>query len=144
MKYDGSCLRNGVKKEGESCTYNNKCTYPECTYPKPIIKFNGGIGAILCNECSVIIKTGLSDREFNGRAHLLFCREHWLQYLQNTEEPTWVCFDCARQRGASPPEGHRYTIHPDTCGICKRENVPVTEPRDFGITRGLLRIWKTT
>ena len=27
---------------------------------KPIHKFNGGIGATLCNTCSVIISTGLT------------------------------------------------------------------------------------
>ena len=24
------CSRNGIKKEGESCSKNNKCTYPNC------------------------------------------------------------------------------------------------------------------
>ena len=28
---------------------------------KPIHKFNGGNGATLCNACSVIIETGLTD-----------------------------------------------------------------------------------
>lgn len=25
-----TCSRNGVKREGESCTLNNKCTFPQC------------------------------------------------------------------------------------------------------------------
>ena len=29
---------------------------------KPIHKFNGGLGATLCHNCSVIINTGLTDR----------------------------------------------------------------------------------
>jgi hypothetical protein len=24
------CSRNGIKKDGESCRKNNKCTYPNC------------------------------------------------------------------------------------------------------------------
>jgi len=24
------CSRNGIKKDGESCRFNNKCTYPNC------------------------------------------------------------------------------------------------------------------
>jgi len=24
------CSRNGIKKDGESCSKNNKCTYPNC------------------------------------------------------------------------------------------------------------------
>lgn len=35
---------------------------------KPIHKFNGGIGATLCNECSKIITEGMTDD--------LFCEEH--------------------------------------------------------------------
>jgi hypothetical protein len=54
-------------------------------------------------------------------------------------EPDWVCFDCAKQRGARVPEHHLCTVHIDICGICKME-VEVTEPRDFGRTRNLLLI----
>ena len=24
------CIKNGIKKEGESCTLNNNCIYPDC------------------------------------------------------------------------------------------------------------------
>jgi putative RNA 2'-phosphotransferase len=40
---------------------------------KPIIKFNGGRGAILCNKCSVIIKEDLNIDEVNGKTNLLLC-----------------------------------------------------------------------
>jgi len=40
---------------------------------KPIIKFNNGNGAILCNKCSVIIKENLTKEEFEGKTDLLFC-----------------------------------------------------------------------
>jgi hypothetical protein len=37
-------------------------------YLKPIHKYNGGIGATLCNECNKIISTGFVDE--------LYCQEH--------------------------------------------------------------------
>ena len=27
------CNRNGIKRDGESCTLNNNCTYPKCLAP---------------------------------------------------------------------------------------------------------------
>lgn len=42
---------------------------------KPIIKFNGGIGAILCNKCRVIIKDRLTKEEFEGKTDLLYCEK---------------------------------------------------------------------
>ena len=54
-------------------------------------------------------------------------------------EPDWVCHDCATRRGARVPEGHCYTVHTGKCGIC-REVKTVTEPRDYGSTRHLLRV----
>ena len=39
----------------------------------PIIKYNGGIGAILCNKCHVIIKTNLTKEEIEGKTDLLYC-----------------------------------------------------------------------
>lgn len=43
---------------------------------KPYIKFNSGMGAILCNYCSVIIKEFLTKDEFDGKTDLLFCEKH--------------------------------------------------------------------
>lgn len=40
---------------------------------KPIIKFNGAKGAILCNKCTVIIKTHLTKDEFRGKTNILYC-----------------------------------------------------------------------
>lgn len=54
-------------------------------------------------------------------------------------EPQWVCLKCADERGARIPEGHCYSMHTDICGIC-RQTKSVTEPRDFGMTRSLLRV----
>lgn len=54
-------------------------------------------------------------------------------------EPEWVCLPCASKKGAAIPDGHVYTMHTDVCGICGK-TVPVTEPRDFGRTRHLLKV----
>ena len=43
--------------------------------PKPIIKFNNGIGAILCNKCRVIIKENLTKDEINGKTDLIWCNK---------------------------------------------------------------------
>jgi hypothetical protein len=110
-------------------------------YPKPIIKFNNGNGAILCNTCSKIIKTDLSKQELKGRTGLLFCEEHYKEWINKTTEPHLVCFDCTRERGASTPEGHCYSVYQGICEICNQTK-EVTESRDFGITRSLLRILK--
>lgn len=107
---------------------------------KPITKFNSGIGAVLCNKCRVIVKENLT-REYLDRPYILFCDKHWAEYCSETVEPAWVCLDCASERGASPSPGHIHTIHTDVCGICGQEK-EVTEPRDFGLTRGLLRVKK--
>ena len=40
---------------------------------KPVLKFNGGAGAILCVECSIIIKQNLTEDEWNGKTNLLYC-----------------------------------------------------------------------
>jgi hypothetical protein len=40
---------------------------------KPIVKFNGGRGALLCNTCKIIIKENLTVEEFAGKTNLLFC-----------------------------------------------------------------------
>lgn len=42
---------------------------------KPIHKLNGGTGATLCNECSVIINTGMTEE--------LFCEQHKNKYDAN-------------------------------------------------------------
>lgn len=48
---------------------------------KPIIKFNGGYGAILCNKCRIIIKDGLSPEEFLGKTDLILCNKCALEIV---------------------------------------------------------------
>ena len=40
---------------------------------KPVIKFNSGNGAILCNMCRIILKENLTEEEWNGNTDLLLC-----------------------------------------------------------------------
>jgi hypothetical protein len=49
--------------------------------------------------------------------------------------PAWICLDCGRKHGRWP-EGHIGTFHVGgRCGWCGRDNVAVTEPRDYGYPR---------
>ena len=52
---------------------------------KAIFKFNGGRGAILCNDCHVIIKTGISFTEQETEA-ILGKIELGPQYCNDCEE----------------------------------------------------------
>jgi len=40
---------------------------------EPILKFNNGRGAILCHECSIIIKANLTQDEWEGKTDLFYC-----------------------------------------------------------------------
>lgn len=42
---------------------------------RPVIKFNGGRGAILCVKCRKILKEDLTFEEFMGKTDLLFCSD---------------------------------------------------------------------
>ena len=41
----------------------------------PIIKYNNGRGAKLCNKCRIIIKENLTTNELKGKTDLLLCKE---------------------------------------------------------------------
>jgi hypothetical protein len=45
--------------------------------------------------------------------------------------PEWICADCGRKHGRV--DDGIATFHTgDACGWCGRDDVPVTEPRDYG------------
>jgi hypothetical protein len=48
---------------------------------KPIIKFNSGHGAILCNKCRKIIKQNLTWEEFRGKTNDFFCFDCAMEIL---------------------------------------------------------------
>ena len=53
--------------------------------------------------------------------------------IDDDDQPMWVCFECGpRYAKRAMKDGHLSTWHPDTCGVCGREGVSCTEPRDFG------------
>ncbi len=46
--------------------------------------------------------------------------------------PAWICSACGFKHGVVSV-GHCATYHMgDACGWCGRDDVPVTEPRDYG------------
>jgi hypothetical protein len=50
----------------------------------------------------------------------------------------WVCGQCAMKYECSMPNGHIATFHIDTCDVCGKEDVEVTEDRDYGVHRSKL------
>lgn len=53
--------------------------------------------------------------------------------------PDWICYECGTKYGAwyqngvyTGPSNHCSTNHMGSCGICKNQDVSVTEPRDYG------------
>jgi hypothetical protein len=52
--------------------------------------------------------------------------------------PQWICATCGMEHGNKQTPGIA-TWHYGTCDICKKDHVPVTEPRDFG---HLKETWK--
>jgi hypothetical protein len=49
---------------------------------------------------------------------------------QKDTQPRWVCLACGKTHGKRMCGVA--TWHPDTCGVCGKSGVSVTEPRDFG------------
>jgi len=69
---------------------------------KPIIKFNNGRGAILCNRCRTIIKEDLTKAETQGQTNLLLCDscknkslitkyQEWLKLRHNNSKSLCYC-----------------------------------------------------
>ena len=55
------------------------------------------------------------------------------------EYPQWICRECALDNHGMIIEGHISTMHmpdqdnpTDKCGWCGRNDVALTEPKDFG------------
>jgi len=55
---------------------------------KPIHKFNGSLGATLCNQCSVIITTDLTDDLYCNK-----CRKEMLQDIMKDDEALGLYFE---------------------------------------------------
>jgi len=47
------------------------------------------------------------------------------------EYPAWICIQCGVEYGRNSVNGFA-TYHLGKCDICGRDDVPVTEPRDYG------------
>jgi Zn finger protein HypA/HybF involved in hydrogenase expression len=61
--------------------------------------------------------------------------KEWLAKRKDIEEHriSWICGNCGGVYGKKPATGA--TWHYGTCDVCDAEDVPVTEPRDFGVTQ---------
>ena len=42
-------------------------------FPRPNLKFNSGMGAILCNSCGSMYRCGLTHQEFRGIVSSIYC-----------------------------------------------------------------------
>lgn len=58
---------------------------------------------------------------------------------KNKSYPAWVCHPCGIKYGRWYQDGkyvgpshHCATMHYDSCDMCGANDVPVTEPRDYG------------
>ena len=82
-----------------------------------MIKFNGGIGAILCDICSVIIKENLTiDESHDTSEH--FCSNH--QYLKDYSEDTkYFASFISENHSLDGYVGVRHRTLQFTSGICK-------------------------
>lgn len=52
------------------------------------------------------------------------------------EQPTWVCYTCAKHYGVWILEGKPLPIseyHTSMCDVCLRHDVGVTRPQNFGL-----------
>lgn len=52
-------------------------------FPKPIIKFCNGLGAILCCKCRTIIKENLTKEEINGKTDIIYCEKCGREAIEN-------------------------------------------------------------
>jgi len=63
-----------VDNNKEECFVVKNCINGAIPEYKPIVKFNNGRGALLCNNCRVIIKENLTEEELKGNTPLTHCK----------------------------------------------------------------------
>ena len=78
--------------------------------------------------------TNLLDERMLESAYKNFKRE-----IEIDQYPAWICHSCALSNHGKIIQGHEATFHQpdkdnphDKCGWCGRNDVALTEPRDFG------------
>ena len=52
--------------------------------------------------------------------------------MNNNTYPAWICHDCGSAYGRPRATGSSTFHSGDACGWCGRDDVIVTEPRDYG------------
>lgn len=82
---------NGVKREGESCSYNNNCKFPKCQYPRPSNEFLskfcklGGIDKVLVEMEEINFDASV----FGGKSEILSIP--FLQQIKVASDNTITC-----------------------------------------------------
>jgi hypothetical protein len=54
-----------------------------------------------------------------------------VQGASSKDYPAWICIQCGIEHRRNSVNGFA-TYHMGKCDICGRDDVPVTEPRDYG------------
>jgi len=78
------------------------------------------------------------DEEYMTTTYFLVSPTNQREETKMTDYPAWICSHCGDKHGRRPCGVA--TWHFDTCGVCGKQGVMVTEPRDFG---HLKDTWKT-
>jgi len=101
---------------------------------KPIHKFNGSLGATLCNQCSVIITTGLTDdlycEECNNH------RKKLLIEIMKEDEDLGLYIE-QMEKEESEQETHEYSLlqHIKFCLECKNESQAIRLIEQYGFVK---------
>lgn len=62
------CSKNGIKREGESCTKNNNCVYPKCLIMTDLEKFQKvNASETIEDLCQCILDFADEDGQIQGR-----------------------------------------------------------------------------
>jgi len=101
---------------------------------KPIHKFNGSLGATLCNQCSVIITTGLTDDLYCKE-----CKDHRKKLLIEImkEDEDLGLYIEQMEKEESEQETHEYSLlqHIKFCLECKNESQAIRLIEQYGFVK---------
>jgi hypothetical protein len=101
---------------------------------KSIHKFNGSLGATLCNQCSVIITTGLTDDLYCKE-----CKDHRKKLLIEImkEDEDLGLYIEQMEKEESEQETHEYSLlqHIKFCLECKNESQAIRLIEKYGFVK---------
>jgi hypothetical protein len=101
---------------------------------KPIHKFNNGRGATICNQCSVIITTGLTDDLYCKE-----CKDHRKKLLIEImkEDEDLGLYIEQMEKEEPEQETHEYSLlqHIKFCLECKNESQAIRLIEQYGFVK---------